>query len=130
MPMEMLLKLLALCVTGAVLALLLREEKQIVAIFVIVALLLCAAPLLLQAFRQIFDFFQTLVELSGLSSQLFSPLLKVLGIAAVTRIGALLCEEAESDTAAALLEMGGTCCALLAALPLMTMVLELMQEML
>ena len=61
---------------------------------------------------------------------MFAPLLKVVGIAAVTKIGTSLCKEAESDTAAALLEMGGTCCALLVALPLMTMVLDLLEEML
>ena len=48
----------------------------------------------------------------------------------MTKIGTSLCKDADSDTAAALLEMGGTCCALLAALPLMTMVLELLQQML
>ncbi len=42
-------------------------------------------------------------------------MLKVVGIAAVTKVGRAFCKEAESDTAAALLEMGGTCCALLAA---------------
>ena len=55
-------------------------------------------------------------------------MLKVVGIAAVTKVGTSLCKEAESDTAAALLEMGGTCCALLAALPLMSQVLDLLVE--
>ena len=46
----------------------------------------------------------------------------------MTKVGTSLCKEAESDTAAALLEMGGTCCALLAALPLMSQVLDLLVE--
>ena len=73
--MELLVKLLALCVLGAVFALLLREEKQVLAIFVILALTMAAIPLLWEA-----------------------------------------------------LEMGGTCCALLAALPLMSQVLDLLVE--
>ena len=128
--MELLLKLLALCVVGALLALLLREEKQILAIFVIAALTVVAVPVLLSAFGEIFNFFHMLIDLSGLPQRVFAPLLKVVGIAAVTKIGTSLCKDADSDTAAALLEMGGTCCALLAALPLMTMVLELLQQML
>ena len=74
------------------------------------------------------SFFQRLITLSGLSEKVFSPMLKVVGIAAVTKVGTSLCKEAESDTAAALLEMGGTCCALLAALPLMSQVLDLLVE--
>ncbi len=128
--MELLLKLLALCVVGALLALLLREEKQILAIFVIAALTVVAVPVLLSTFGEIFNFFRMLIDVSGLPQRVFAPLLKVVGIAAVTKIGTSLCKDADSDTAAALLEMGGTCCALLAALPLMTMVLELLQQML
>lgn len=128
--MELLLKLLALCAVGAVLALLLREEKQVLAIFVIIALVVISVPVLLKTFGEIFGFFQTLIDLSNLPEEVFAPLLKVVGIAAVTKIGTSLCKEAESDTAAALLEMGGTCCALLVALPLMTMVLDLLEEML
>ena len=124
------LKLLALCAVGAVLALLLREEKQVLAVFVIIALVVLSVPVLLKTFGEIFDFFQTLIDLSNLPEKVFAPLLKVVGIAAVTKIGTSLCKEAESDTAAALLEMGGTCCALLVALPLMTMVLDLLEEML
>lgn len=128
--MELLLKLLALCAVGAVLALLLREEKQILAVFVIVALVAVAVPVLLKSFGEIFAFFQTLISLSNLPERVFAPMLKVVGIAAVTKIGTSLCKDADSDTAAALLEMGGTCCALLVALPLMTMVLELLEQML
>ena len=57
-------------------------------------------------------------------------MLKTVAIALVTRIGTSLCKDAESDTAAALLEIGGTCCAFLAALPLMEMVLEMLEQML
>ena len=102
------MKLLALCVLGAVFALLLREEKQVLAIFVILALTMAAIPLLWEALAEVFSFFQRLITLSNLSEKVFSPMLKVVGIAAVTKVGTSLCKEAESDTAAALLEMGGT----------------------
>ena len=128
--MELLLKLLALCIVGAVLSLLLREQKQVLAIFVILALAAAVVPALLKALGEILAFFDGLVQLSGLPYKVFAPLLKVVGIAAVTQIGTSLCKEAESDTAAALLEMGGTCCALLTALPLMTAVLDLLGQLL
>lgn len=126
----MIVKLMALCVIGAVLALLLREQKQILAYFVIVGLVLAALPPLLRSAAEIFSFFQVLMDLSALPDNIFSPMLKTVGIAAVTKIGTSLCKEAESDTAAALVEMGGTCCAFLVALPLMQMVLELLEQIL
>ena len=128
--MELLWKLFALCITGAVLALLLREQKQVLSLFVIAAVAVAAVPPLLDACAEIFSFFDRLIALSNLPEHIFHPLLKVLGIAAVTRVGTSLCKEAEADTAVALLEMGGTCCALLAALPLMTLVLDLLGQML
>lgn len=128
--MELLLKLAALCAIAAILALLLREEKQLLSILVILALVLAAVPLLLRGFGEIFTFFNTLISLSALPERVFSPMLKVVGIAIVTKIGTSVCKEADSDTAAALLEMGGTCCALLASVPLMTMVLDLLRQML
>ena len=69
------MKLLALCVLGAVFALLLREEKQVLAIFVIFALVLAAIPLLWEALVEVFSFFQRLITLSGLSEKVFSPML-------------------------------------------------------
>ena len=128
--MELIFRLLALCILAAVLALLLREEKQVLAIFVIIALVVVAVPLLLEPFSDIFAVFDQMIAMSMLSSEIFTPMVKVVGIAAVTKVGCSLCKEADSDTAAALLEMGGTCCALLTALPLVSAVLTLLQQML
>lgn len=128
--MEAVLKLFALCLVGAVFALLLREEKQLLAFFVTVALVLAAMPVLFESLEEIFAFYDTLCALSALPKKVFAPMVKVVGIAAASRIGTSLCKEADADTAAALLEMGGTCCALLVSLPLMTMVLDLLQQML
>ncbi len=120
---------MAVCVLGAVLALLLREEKQILAIFVLLALVAVAALPLLELLTELTQFFTKLTALSALPTSVFSPMIKVVGIAAVTKIGCSVCKEAESDTAAALLEMGGTCCALLVALPLVSAVLELLKDL-
>ena len=128
--MELLIKLFALCIVGAVLAMLLREQKQVLAYFVVLVLVLAALPPLLGSAAEILSFFRVLMELSALPGEVFQPMLKTVAIALVTRIGTSLCKDAESDTAAALLEIGGTCCAFLAALPLMEMVLEMLEQML
>ncbi len=127
--MELILKFFILCILSAIFAMLLREQKQILAFFVILTLALIAIPFLFEGFQEIFSFFNEMIALSALPSKVYDPLIKVIGIAAVTKIGTSLCKEAESDTAAVLLEMCGTCCALIVSLPLMTMVLELLKQM-
>ena len=96
----------------------------------VLGLVLAALPPLLGSAAEILSFFRVLMELSALPGEVFQPMLKTVAIALVTRIGTSLCKDAESDTAAALLEIGGTCCAFLAALPLMEMVLEMLEQML
>ena len=128
--MEPLFHLVVLCVLGAILVKLLKDEKQVLALLLSLAVLFAAVPAVFDVLRQLFDFFDGLMSLSGLPQRVFEPLLKVVCIAAVTKIGTGFCTEAEANTAAALLEMGGACCALFAALPLMSRVLDLFQKML
>ena len=128
--MELLIKLFALCIVGAVLAMLLREQKQVLAYFVVLGLVLAALRPLLRSGAGPPCLFRRRVGQAALPGEVFQPMLKTVAIALVTRIGTSLCKDAESDTAAALLEIGGTCCAFLAALPLMEMVLEMLEQML
>ena len=127
--MEFLCKLAAVCVLSAALSLFLKEQKQAAAVFVLLALTAVALPAVWEFLRPVLSFFERLMDLSALPRQFYAPMLKVVCIAAVTRIGMDFCKDAESETAAALLEIGGTCCALAAALPLMERVLELFQKM-
>ena len=78
--MELLIKIVAFCVIGAVLALLLREQKQVLAIFVIAAIVVAAVPLLLNICTEIFSFFNTLIAISSLPEDVFQPMVKVVGI--------------------------------------------------
>ena len=63
------------------------------------------------------------------SEELFAPLYKTAAIALVVRAGGGLCRDAGESALAAVLETAGTVCALLAALPLMRAVLELLVEL-
>lgn len=111
-------------------ALFLQEEKQLLGIFISMILAIVVAPIFLDIVSEIFSFFQRLLRLSVLPEEIFAPMIKVLGIAAVTKIGTSICKDADSDTAKTLLEIGGTCCAFLAALPLMEQTLSILEELL
>ena len=60
-----------------------------------------------------------LLENTGLERELFTPLLKIIGISLVSRLGADLCKDAGQGALSSLVELSGTLCALLAAAPLL-----------
>ena len=87
-------------------------------------LLFLAEPL-----GELLDFLRELGERSGVPQRLFTPLYKIVGIALVVRVGGELCRDAGESALAAALETAGAVCALLAALPLLRAVLELLWEL-
>ena len=127
--MEQIVQITALCVTGAFLALVMRrgvpEFALLLAIGCVgVGFLFLAGPL-----EDLLAFLEELGERSGISLQLFTPLYKTVGIAVVVKLGGELCRDAGETAIAAVVELAGTICALLVALPLLRAVLSLILEL-
>ena len=59
----------------------------------------------------------------------FTPLYKTIGIALVVQVGGNLCRDAGESALASVVETAGTLCALLAALPLLRAVLDMLMEL-
>ena len=104
--METVIRLCALCLTGALLAVLLKRTNPDVA-------LLLAEPL-----GQVRDLFTQLLDWGGLPTDLFLPLVKAVGIALVSRTGSDLCRDAGESAMASLVETAGAVTAILVSLPL------------
>ena len=123
-------KLAALAVTAALCALVLRREVPALA----VALVLAAGTLLLwqgfSALAAVRGFADALSRTSGLEPQLWAPVWKTAGIGVVTHLAASVCKDAGEGGLAAFLETAGTALALLAALPLVQAMLELLSGLL
>lgn len=127
--MEQMTQVAGVCVVAALLGLTLRrgtpETALLLAVSAVAAVLLAlAGPL-----RELLDFWEELADRAGVSQVLLLPLYKTLGIALVVRIGGGLCRDAGESALAATLEFAGTVCALLAALPLLRAVLDLLTEL-
>jgi stage III sporulation protein AD len=84
---------------------------------------LCAAVLILLAALEIFgsliDFVTELIEDAGISSALFTPVIKTVGIGITGKIAADVCKEAGQAAAASAVELTAAIAALYAALPLL-----------
>ena len=123
-------KIIAICLIGAVLTLLLEKSHPELAI--LLALSVCAGLLLfgLSRLGTVLSALKQLAQAGGLSPNLLQPLVKTVGIALVTRTGAELCRDAKQGAMASVVEMAGAFCAIIVSLPLLGAVWELLRGML
>ena len=73
---------------------------------------------------------EELADLAALSPQVLRPMLQTVGLAVVTRLAGSLCRDAGESGLAAFVELAGAAAAVLVALPLLRMVLQLVGELL
>lgn len=89
--MDTVLRLAALCLLGALLAVLLRRGGGELALLLVLAVCGVAVALLLEPLGQLWDFWEEASAWGQLPEQLFQPLLKTVCIALICRTGSDLC---------------------------------------
>ena len=119
----------ALCVIGALLAVVVRRGSPETALLVTLAAAAVVLLFLSSALEELTDFLRELAENSGVSLALFGPLYNTVAIALVVKVGAGLCRDAGESALASVVETAGAVCALLVSLPLLRAVLELLMEL-
>ena len=122
--MEQVIQVTGLCVVGALLALVVKRGSPETAL-----LLAVGAAALAGVVKELLAFLGELGSASGVSADLFVPLYKTIGIALVVQVGGNLCRDAGESALASVVETAGTLCALLAALPLLRAVLDMLLEL-
>lgn len=97
-------------------------------------LTLCAAVAVLVAVSGdlglLVGYVQRLAQAGGISQELIAPVMKTTGIAMLCRFTAEFCRDAKENGLASAVELAGTILGLVAAMPLLQGVLELMEELL
>ena len=119
----------ALCVIGALLAVVVRRGSPESALLLTLAAVVAVLLFLIDPMEELTAFLAELGERSGVSASLFVPLYKTVGIALVVKVGSSLCRDAGESALAAAVETAGSICALLVDLPLLRAVLELLVEL-
>lgn len=126
--METVFQIVALCIITALLTLVVKRGSGELAMLLSLAAVTAVLLSLAGALEELVAFLRTLGQRSGLPEELFLPLYKTVGIALVVKAGGNLCRDAGESALAAALEMAGSVCALLVALPLLQAVLDLLLE--
>lgn len=127
--MELSIQAAVLCVTAALLALVVRRGSPEAALLLPLGAAAVVLLSLAGSLTALMDFLGQLVEESGLSRELFVPLYKTIGIALVVKLGGGLCRDAGESALSSVVETAGAVCALIAALPLLRAVLALLLEL-
>ena len=127
--MELTSRVTALCVVGAILALVLKKNSPEQALLLVLCAAVAGLALLADGLGELASFLRELGERSGVSETLFVPLYKTVGIGLVVKVGGNLCRDAGGTALASVVETAGAVCALLAAMPLLRAVLGLLMEL-
>lgn len=128
--MDTAVRVAAVCLLGAVLALLLKKTSPDLALLLAVAVCVVVLALLGRGLETVVDFLRRLLERGGLSEELFTPLLKTVGIALVSRTGGALCRDAGQGAMAGLVELAGAFSAILVSLPLFQAAWQMLEGLL
>ena len=127
--MELAVRAAALCVTAALLALVVRQGSPPLGALLSLGTAAAVLALLAEPVGELFALFRELGDRSGLSPELLVPLYKTLGIAVVVRTAGNLCRDAGESALGGAVETAGAVCTLLTALPLLRAVLSMLLEL-
>lgn len=123
------MKLAACSVVCALLCAVIKPHETAISLAVSILCALGAAIAAMELFSPVLDFFEELLSFTGLSSAVFSPLLKTVAIALLGQIASAFCQDAGQGALGKMVELCGTVLCLCVGLPLATMLLELLQEL-
>lgn len=128
--METVLRVTALCLTGALLAVLLHRSGGELALLLSLAVCGVAAMVLIEPLEELRDFWEDAAAWGELPVELFTPLIKTVGIALLSRTGSNLCRDAGEGAIASVLETAGAVAAIAVSLPLFRAAWELLRSLL
>ncbi len=128
--MDTIFKAACFAMVGAILAVTVKKSEQSAAMLLSVAVVLGLMGAALSAIAPVLAFASELRQLTGLSDPVTAPLFKTVAIAVVSHIASSICQDAGEGSVARAIELCGSLLALYAVLPLMSAVLELIEDLL
>ena len=127
--MEDLIRLTAVCVTGAVLAVFVKKSSPDMGLLVTLAVCAAVLAVLFVPLGEVLELLRQMADASGMPEEVFTPLMKTLGIAILCRMGGDICRDAGQSAMASLVEMSGAVGTILVSVPLLRAVWDMLQSL-
>ena len=128
--MEAMARLAAVGVTAVVLSAVLKKNTPELALLLVLAAGVWMLAEVAGSLRAAVALMEELARQAGLSEALLEPVVKTVALSILTKLTVEICRSAGEGGVAAFVETAGTALALLAALPLVRAVAQLMGELL
>ena len=127
--MDVVIKLAAVALVAALCTLLIKSKnsEQAFLLGTASAVIICLAAM--KFLGDIVDFAKELIALSNVSSAVFLPVIKCIGIAIVSKLVCELCKDAGQAGIASAVEYTGAVAAVYISLPLLETILDLLVNM-
>lgn len=120
----------AAAVAAALCAVVVRQKEPGIGTVLGIAACVLLLGKTIPALEEIRDMLVQLADSAGISEAILKPMLQTVGLAVVTRLACSLCRDAGEGGIAAFVEIAGSAAAVLVALPLLKMVLQLVAGLL
>ena len=127
--MELIAKVTVICVVVALTALLLERDTPELGLLLTLGAIAVVMGFALSYYRDIREMVDTLLGQAGLDGELFLPILKIIAISMVTKLGGDVCRDSGQKALGAVIDLAGTFCSLLAAEPLLRAALSLLTQL-
>ena len=124
------LNIIGIAFVGVVLYQILRNTKSDFAIFVSISVGVVILVLLSDKISQVVNVFNDLSVKAGLSSEIFSSIIKIIGIGYLTEYSVNLCDDAGCSGIGKKIELCGKITILIMALPIINGIITIIGELL
>lgn len=121
---------IGIALVATILALTLKQQQPIFSLMITIAAVLCLLWITAQSLSQLLRTLKSLADAAKISSGIYLPVLKAVGIAAAVRVAGAICKDAGQSALCIKLELLGSIAALAACLPLFEQLLSLVADML
>lgn len=123
-------KAIAICLIGALLAVFLKKTSPDVALVLVACVCVAVLAVIVRGLEEVWNFLTEVLERGGMTQELFSPLIKIVGIALITRTAGELCRDAGQGALSGIVETVGGLAAILVSIPLFRAAWELLEGLL
>ena len=127
--MELVAKVTVICLVVSLTALLLERNTPELGLLLTLGAIAVVMGFALSYYRDVRAVVEELLVRAGLDGELFLPILKIVAISLVARLGGDVCRDSGQKALGAVIDTAGTVCALLAAEPLLRGALSLLTQL-
>jgi stage III sporulation protein AD len=127
--MEIMIKCAALALTATIIGLLVKRTNPEMAILLSLTVIIVILYATMSYGKKITELAELIRDMTSGTELIISPVLKCVGIGAITKITTDLCKDAAQSSTAAAVDMAGTLCAIGVSVPLIVSMLKMIGEM-